>query len=70
MKRIDFERVKKGCMKQLARILKLRDTPDNLIINLDQIGVNLIPTGDWSRTVQGRVGCLGWVISDISQSHL
>lgn len=49
----DFERVKKGYLKQLARMVKLRDIPDNLIINLDQTGVKLVPTGDWTLAARG-----------------
>ena len=41
-----FERMKAVFLKQVARMAKLRDIPDSLIINLDQTGVKLVPTGD------------------------
>ena len=42
----DFKRVKQGYLKQLARMVKLWDIPDNLIIDQDQTGIKLVPTGD------------------------
>ena len=31
----------------------LRNIPDSLIINLDQTGVKLVPTGDWTMAAEG-----------------
>ena len=56
-----FERMKAVFLKQLARMVKLRDIPDSLIINLDQTGVKLVPTGDWTMAAEGsrRVEVIG-----------
>ena len=35
-------------LRQITRMVKLREIPDNLIINLDQTGIHLVPTGDWT----------------------
>ena len=48
-----FERMKAVFLKQVARMVKLRDIPDSLIINLDQTGVKLVPTGDWTMAAEG-----------------
>ena len=34
-------------------MVKLRDILDNLIINPDQTGVKLVPTGDWTMAAEG-----------------
>ena len=49
----EFERVKTRFLKQIARMVKLREIPDSLIINLDQTGIKLVPTGDWTMAAQG-----------------
>ena len=51
-----FERMKAVLLKQLARMVKLRDIPDSLIINLDQTGVKLVPTGDWTMAAREAEG--------------
>ena len=47
--------------------MKLRDIPDNLIINLDQTGIKLVPVGDWTMAAEGsrRVEVIG--LSDKQQ---
>ena len=49
-----FEQAKTRFLRPIIRIVKVRDVPVNLIINLDQIVINLdqtaihlVPTGDW-----------------------
>ena len=66
----DFKRVTKGFLKQIARMVKLRNIPDSLIINLDQTGVKLVPTDDWTMAAEGskRVEVAG--LGDKSQLHL
>ena len=49
----DFKRVKKGFLQQIGRMVKLRNFPDSLIINLDQTGVKFIPIGDWTMVAEG-----------------
>ena len=49
----EIERVRKSFLKQVARMVKLRDILDNLIINLDQTGIKLIPVGDWTMAAEG-----------------
>ena len=57
----EFERVETRFLKQIARMVKLREIPDSLIINLDQTGIKLVPTGDWTMAAQGsrRVEVVG-----------
>ena len=56
-----FESLKDGFLKQVARMVQLRNIPDCLIINLDQTGVKLIPVGDWTMAPEGsnRVEVIG-----------
>lgn len=56
-----IEEVKRSFLKQVARMVKLRDIPDSLIINLDQTGIKLVPTGDWTMAAAGsrRVEVIG-----------
>ena len=42
----EIETVRRCLLKQVARMVKLRDIPDNLVINLDQTGIKLVPAGD------------------------
>ena len=49
----EFEEMKTTFLKQIARMVQLRDIPDSLIINLDQTGINLVPTGDWTMAAEG-----------------
>ena len=34
-------------------MVKLKEIPDSLIINLDQTGIKLVPTEDWTMAAQG-----------------
>ena len=56
-----FESLKDGFLKQIAKMVQLRNIPDCLIINLDQTGVKLIPVGDWTMSPEGsnRVEVIG-----------
>ena len=57
----DLERVKAEFLKQVAGMVKLRSIPDSHIINLDQTGLKLVPTGDWTMAAKGsrRVEVIG-----------
>ena len=48
-----IERVRKSFLKQLARMVKLRDILENPIINFDQTGIKLVPVGDWIMAAEG-----------------
>ena len=48
-----FEKVKSSHLKQIGEMVKLRSMPDSLIINLDQTGMKLVPTGDWTMAAEG-----------------
>ena len=48
-----FEQAKTRFLRQITRMVKLREIPDNLIINLDQMGIHLVPTGDWTMATKG-----------------
>ena len=56
-----FKRVKKGFLEQISGVVKLRNIPDALILNLDQTGIKLVPTGDWTMAAEGskRVEVVG-----------
>ena len=43
----EFERVKTRYLKQIARMVTLKEIPDSLIINVDPTGIKLVPTGDY-----------------------
>ena len=49
----EFEEVRAGFMKQIGRMVKLREIPDSFILNLDQTGIKLVPTGDWTMAAEG-----------------
>ena len=49
----EFKRVKTTYLNQIARMVKLKEMPDSLIINLNQTGIKLVPTGDWTMAAQG-----------------
>ena len=46
-----------------SEVVKLRNIPENLIINLDQTGIKLVPSGDWTMAPEGsrRVEVVGLV---------
>ena len=46
-------RVKAEFLKQVARMVQLCDIPDSLFINLDQTGVKLVLTDDWTMAALG-----------------
>ena len=33
--------------------MQLRAIPESLVINLDQTGIKLVPTGDWTMAEEG-----------------
>lgn len=49
----EFDEVKARFLKQITRMVKLREILDRLIINLDQTGLKLVPTGDWTMAAEG-----------------
>ncbi len=57
----EFEQLKARYLKEIGGMVKLRDIPDSLVINLDQTGIKLVPTGDWTMAAQGsrRVEVVG-----------
>ena len=57
----DFEEVKTKYLDQITRVVKLREIPDKMIINLDQTGLKLVPSGEWTMAVEGskRVEMVG-----------
>ena len=48
-----FEQVKAQFLNQIARMVHLSDIPQNLVINLDQTGIHLVRTGEWTMAVEG-----------------
>ena len=57
----EFETAKAEFLMQVAGMVQLRNIPDSLIINLDQMGVKLVPAGDWTMAAKGsrRVEVIG-----------
>ena len=56
-----FKQLKAQFLDQISRMVVLRSIPDSLIINLDQTGIRLVPSGDWTMAEQGsrRVEAVG-----------
>ena len=48
-----FERAKAQYLKQIGGLVQLRAIPESLVINLDQTGIKLVPTGDWTMAEEG-----------------
>ena len=48
-----IEAVRRSFLKQVARMVKLCDIPDSLIINLDQTGMKLEPSGGSRNLARG-----------------
>ena len=49
----EFQAVKTRFLKQVSSVSKLRSIPESLIINIDQTGVKLVPTSDWTMAASG-----------------
>ena len=49
----EFQRVKASFLKQFSNVAKLRSIPESLIINIDQTGIKLVPTGEWTMAGSG-----------------
>ena len=48
-----FERVKEVFLADIAAEVVMKDIPKDLIINWDQTGLSIIPTGDWTMEKEG-----------------
>ena len=40
-------------LNQVVSTIKVHNIPDSLVINLDQTGLNLVPSGDWTMAQKG-----------------
>ena len=49
----DFQGLKKSFLDQIVAVVSLHSVPHNLIINLDQTGMKLVPSGDWTMASVG-----------------
>ena len=58
-----FQGVKTRFLKQVSSVSKLRSIPESLMINIDQTGIKLVPTGDWQQ-----VAARGWKLQDLMTS--
>lgn len=47
-----FQRLKKY-LNQVVSIIKVHNIPDSIAINLDQTGLNLVPSSDWTMAQKG-----------------
>lgn len=48
-----FQGVKTRFLKQVSSVSKLTSIPESLMINIDQTGIKLVPTGDWTMAASG-----------------
>ena len=57
----EFQMLKKQYLQQVVSMIKVHNIPESLVINLDQTGLNLVPSGDWTMSKKGakRVGLAG-----------
>ena len=49
----NFEQLKAEFLTRIADLAKQYSIPDDLIINFDQTGVNLVPSPEWTMEVKG-----------------
>jgi hypothetical protein len=49
----DFEKTKMDYIERIEKCVNEHNIPDDLILNWDQTGVNLIPGGDWTMDAKG-----------------
>ena len=56
-----FQKVKRSYLNQIASIVHIHNIPAELVMNLDQTGINLVPAGNWTTAPQGsrRVALAG-----------
>lgn len=56
-----FLELKKSYLDQIVSVVAMAEIPHNLIINLDQTGMKLVPAGDWTMAplVSKRVEIAG-----------
>ena len=48
-----FEEVKRLFLLEITNVVSLAEIPFDLVINLDQTGINYIPVSSWTMEVQG-----------------
>lgn len=46
--------MKHTCLQQVVLMVKCHKIPASLVINLDQTGLNIVPTGEWTMEKEGR----------------
>ena len=51
-----FQRMKASFLQQTVALVKAHVIPPELIINLDETGIKLIPVGDWTMATEGSRG--------------
>jgi hypothetical protein len=49
----DFEKTKMDYIERIEKCVNEHNIPNDLILNWDQTGVNLIPGGDWTMDAKG-----------------
>ena len=49
----EFKLLKKQHLQQVVSMIKVHNIPESLVINLDQTGLMLIPSGDWTMSKKG-----------------
>ena len=50
---VRFDESKEVFLADVAAEVLMKDIPENLIINWDQTGLSIVPTGDWTMEKEG-----------------
>ena len=48
-----FQQMKDTYLQQVVSMVKCHKIPASLVINLDQTGLNIVPTGEWKMEKEG-----------------
>jgi len=51
----DFDEISKAYTSRVTTAVETHSIPDSLIINWDQTGVNLVPSGKWTMEEKGKL---------------
>ena len=49
----NFDQLKTGYLQGIAKLIKDNNIPDELVLNLDQTGLKMVPTSTWTMKESG-----------------
>lgn len=49
----NFDQLKTGYLQGIAKLIKDNNIPDELVLNLDQTGLKMVPTSTWTMEESG-----------------